>query len=500
MSESKEVLAAIDLGSNSFHMLLARLENDQLQVVDRHKEMVRLAGGLNKDRRLTREVRDRALECLQRFGQRIKDLPAENIRVVGTNTLRSAANAKKFLVEAERALGHDIEIVSGMEEARLIYLGVAHSTPADQGKRLVIDIGGGSTELIVGEGFETLIRESLNMGCVSITRKFFSDGTITEKAWEAAVTHAKLELLPLIRPYSELGWDVAIGASGTMRSMADVQLGMGWAEEGITLNGMHKIKKALIKTGETDALELEGLSDERQPVFVGGAAIVKALFEGLQLELMHPAQGALREGLLYDISGRQDHQDVRGRTIDFLLQRFHINSAQAERVMQIGVHLIEAGAETLELADEDIQLFLWAAELHEIGLAVAHSHYNKHGAYLIEHADLPGFSLSEQRLLAVLIRLQRRKISKRLLNELPEDDLPFIKKLLILLRVALILRRDRNDAPVPIEQVKWSEKGLTLKFTNEWLKSNPLTRADLEQEAGYMKGIGLRLKVGCVSP
>jgi exopolyphosphatase/guanosine-5'-triphosphate,3'-diphosphate pyrophosphatase len=498
MSESNEVLAAIDLGSNSFHMLLARLENDQLQVVDRHKEMVRLAGGLDKDRHLSREVRDRALACLQRFAQRIKDLPADNIRVVGTNTLRSAANANKFLIEAERALGHDIEIISGMEEARLIYLGVAHSTPSEQGKRLVIDIGGGSTELIIGEGFDTLMRESLNMGCVSITRQFFKNGKITEEAWKNAVTHAKLELLPLIRPYSELGWDVAIGASGTMRSMADVQLEMGWAEAGITHDGMHKIKKALLKTGETEGLELEGLSIERQPVFIGGAAIVKALFEGFQLELMHPAQGALREGLLYDISGRRDHQDVRGRTIDFLLQRFHIDPSQAERVMQVGVQLIEAGAETLELADEDIQLFLWAAELHEIGLAVAHSHYNRHGAYLIEHADLPGFSLSEQRLLAVLIRLQRRKISKRFLKELSEDDLPLIKKLLVLLRVALILRRDRNDIPVPIERAKWSEKGLSLKFTNEWLEENPLTHADLEQEVGYLKSIGLRLKVAVI--
>jgi exopolyphosphatase/guanosine-5'-triphosphate,3'-diphosphate pyrophosphatase len=499
MSKSREILAAIDLGSNSFHMLLARLENEQLQVVDRHKEMVRLAGGLDKDRRLTREVRDRALACLQRFAQLIKDLPAENIRVVGTNTLRSATNSNKFLVEAERALGHDIEIVSGMEEARLVYLGVAHSTPSEQGKRLVIDIGGGSTELIIGEGFETLLRESLNMGCVSITRQYFSNGMITEAAWESAVTHAKLELLPLIRPYSELGWEVAIGASGTMRSMADVQREMGWAEEGITRDGMHKIKKALLKIEDIEAVKFEGLSAERQPVFVGGAAIVKALFEGLQLELMQPAQGALREGLLYDLSGRRDHEDVRGRTIDFLLQRFHIDPSQAQRVMQVGVRLIEAGAETLELDDEDIQLFLWAAELHEIGLAVAHSHYNRHGAYLIEHADLPGFSLSEQRLLAVLIRLQRRKISKRLFNELPEEDLPLIKKILVLLRVALILRRDRNDAQVPLERVKWSEKGLSLKFTNEWLKSNPLTRADLEQEAGYLKSIDLRLRVGCVS-
>ena len=495
MSESKEILAAIDLGSNSFHMLLARLENDQLQVVDRHKEMVRLGGGLDKDRRLTREVRDRALACLQRFSQLIKGLPVENVRIVGTNTLRSAANAEAFLVEAERALGHDIEIVSGMEEARLIYLGVAHSLPAGQGKRLVIDIGGGSTELIIGEGFETLIRESLNMGCVSITRQYFANGKITKTAWEAAVTHAKLELLPLLRPYCEMGWDVAIGASGTMRSMADVQLGMGWTEEGIARDGMDKIKQALLEAGETESLELAGLSIERQPVFVGGAAIVKALFEGFQLELMHPAQSSLREGVLYDLSGRLHHVDVRGRTIDFLLQRFHIDSAQAARVMQMVVYLLETGDETLDLADKDIQLLLWAAELHEIGLAVAHSHYNRHGAYLIEHADLPGFSQSEQRLLAILIRLQRRKISKRLFNELPEDDRPLIRKLLSLLRVGLILRRDRSDTPVPLERVKWSEKGLAVKFPGKWLKSNPLSRADLEQEAEYFKCIDLRLKI-----
>ena len=493
--KSQETLAAIDLGSNSFHMLLARIENEQIQIVDRYKEMVRLAGGLDEKHNLTAEAQAIALGCLERFGQRIEGLKPGNVRVVGTNALRQARNSSEFLTKAEAALGHSIDVISGMEEARLIYLGVAHSLPSDQGKRLVIDIGGGSTEVIIGEGFHTLQRESLPMGCVRVTKNYFADGKVTEPQWEQAVAHAKLELLPLIRSYSEMGWDVAIGASGTMRSVADVQQAMGWSNDGMTMEGMRLIQDALLACGDIEKLELKGLSDERKPVFAGGAAVVSAIFEAFRLDRIRPSQGALREGVLYDLSGRRDHEDVRGRTIDHLLKRFHIDFSQAERVMQLLIQIIELGSETLALDDDDIALVLWAAELHEIGLAVAHSQAHKHGAYLIEHADMPGFSQKEQRLLAVLIRAQRRSIRKKLFSGLNDQERLRLLKLLALLRVSLVLRRSRSDRPVPVKKVKWTEDGLTIRLDSSWLAAHPLTQTDLSRESTYFKSAGIKFRV-----
>jgi len=495
VSDNDEVLAAIDLGSNSFHMVLAHIVNDQIQVVDQYKEMVRLAGGLDKRQRLTKHIREQALECLQRFGQRLSGMPAENVRIVGTNTLRKAKNSAEFIVAAEAALGYPIETISGMEEARLIYLGVAHSLPTHQGKRLVIDIGGGSTEVIIGEKFKTLQRESLHMGCVSLTQKYFSDGKITKKAWKQAVQHAKLELRPIIKTYQDIGWRTAIGASGTLKSVAAVQEMMGWSNPGVmTHAGMKKLKKAILEFKTIKSVKFAGLSERRQPVFVGGAAIVYAIFSILKLKDMQPASGALREGVLYDLSGRRHHQDVRGRTIDNLFQRFHINSSQAERVMRLLVQLIDTGGEKLALPQSEIAMLLWAAELHEVGRAVAHSHYHKHGAYLIEHADLPGFSRREQKFLATLIRLQRRKIPAKYLDNLANSDRQRLQKLLLLLRLALILCRERSNDSIAIETVRWKkDEMLEIRFAAQWLEDRPLTQLDIEQEKQYLQAAGLDL-------
>lgn len=495
MSENDEVLAAIDLGSNSFHMVLAHIVNDQIQVVDQYKEMVRLAGGLDKRQRLTKNIRETALECLQRFGQRLSGMPAENVRIVGTNTLRKAKNSAEFIATAEAALGYPIEIISGMEEARLIYLGVAHFLPTNQGKRLVIDIGGGSTEIIIGEKFKTLQRESLHMGCVSLTQQYFGSGKITKKAWKLAVQHAKLELRPIVNTYRDIGWQVAIGASGTLKSVASVQEMMGWATPGVmTRAGMKQLKNAILDFDTIKSVQFAGLSERRQPVFVGGAAIVYALFSILKLEEMLPSAGALREGVLYDLSGRRHHQDVRGRTIDHLFQRFHISTLQAERVMRLLVQLMDVGDEKLALPESDIAMLLWAAELHEIGRAVAHSHYHKHGAYLIEHADLPGFSRREQKFLATLIRLQRRKISVKFLDSLADADKERLQKLLLLFRLALILCRERSDEKIAVESIQWKKNDvLEIKFNAKWLEDRPLTQLDIEQEQQYLQAVGLNL-------
>lgn len=494
MSEQEETLAAIDLGSNSFHLIVGKMVDDQLRVVDTYKEMVRLAGGLDKRQRLKASAQKQALECLERLGQRIQGIAPENIRVVGTNTLRKAKNAADFIAKGEAALGHRIEIISGMEEARLIYLGVAHSLPSRQGKRLVVDIGGGSTEVIVGEDFEPITRESLHMGCVSMTKLCFEKGVITAESWQRALTVARLELLPIVRPFRELGWTHAVGASGTLKTVAKVLEAQGWSPTGkITFDGLKKLVEALLEAGSSDKLELGGLSDERQPIFVGGVAIIYALFEALGLEEMIPSKTALREGVVYDLSGRQQHQDVRGRTIDNLLRRYHIDSSHAERVMRLLIKMVSKCEESLQLDQEDIALLLWAAELHEIGLAVAHSSYHKHGAYLIENADLPGFSHSEQKMLALLVRLQRRKMGAKLVDALQQGKRDKVMRILLLLRLALVLRRDRADESIEIEGIGWKDDCLAITFESEWLDSRPLTRADLAQENVFLETVGLKL-------
>ena len=496
MPDREDMLAAVDLGSNSFHMVVARIVNEQVQIVDQYKEMVRLAGGLDKRQRITKKAREKALDCLARFGQRLSGLPAENVRIVGTNTLRKARNSQQFMQAAEAVLGYPIEIISGMEEARLIYLGVAHFLPTDNANRLVIDIGGGSTEVIVGRKFQTLQRESLHMGCVSMTQQYFGDGKIGRAAWKKAVTHARLELRPLIKPYRDLGWRKAIGASGTLKSVAQVQEAMGWSEHGaITRKGMKRLRDEILSFDAIKKLKLAGLSDQRQPVFVGGAAIVQALFDAFDIQEMAPSQGALREGVLYDLSGRRHHQDVRGRTIDDLLQRFQIDSAQAERVMRLLLNLVELGKEQLQFSQSEIAMLLWSAELHEIGRAVAHSHYHKHGAYLIEHADLPGFSRREQHFLATLIRYQRRKIG--VFEGFEGKDRESVARLLMLLRLALILCRERTDEPVMVEAIEWTGKeSLRVGFNAEWLQQHPLTQVDLEQEVEYLQAAGMSLNFG----
>lgn len=494
MTTSTQTLAAVDLGSNSFHMLLARIDGDQVRVIDRHKDMVRLASGLLPDGSLSAESRERALNCLQQFGQPLKALPPENVRVVGTNTLRSAKHAEAFLEEAETALGHPIEIVSGREEARLVYLGVAHSQPVDGHQRLVIDIGGGSTELIVGRDFETLLRESVRLGCVSSTRQFFDSGTLKRKYWHRAVLNARLELLPLVSQYAQLGWEYGIGASGTMRSIGAVLKANNWSNGDITLEGIESLEEAVFQFKSMDDLKLEGLSSDRQPVFVGGFAVVRALFEALGLERLQIAQGALREGLLYDLSGRLEHDNVRTRTIKYMKDRFVTYPAQSERVRATSVRLLKMASDSCGLAKRELQLLKWAAELHDVGLQVAHSGYHKHGAYFVRYADMPGFSQSEQQDLALLIRCQRGKLNKKLLAQIPEVEwLPFVK-MVIVLRLALLIKRDRKDEWIPLNIFQSNGQQVRLIFDKGYLESHPLTQFDLEQEAKQLAKLEAELE------
>ncbi len=491
-----EHMAAIDLGSNSFHMVVARQAQGEVRILESLSEKVQLGAGLTPDNQLDAAAQERALECLGRFAQRIAGVPRGNVRVVGTNTLRMARNSSRVIARAEAQLGHDIEVVAGREEARLIYLGVAHSLADDAGTRLVVDIGGGSTELIIGERFEAAETESLHMGCVSYGQRFFADGRITEAAFRKAVTAARQEVLSIETNYRRLGWAQAVGASGTVKAIAQVCEENGWSQEGVSLEGLEKARRKVIKAGSAEALSLKGLREDRKPIFAPGLAILLGIFEQLGLAHMQVSGGALREGLLYDLLGRFSHEDVRERSIQAILNRYHVERAQAERVSATARRLYDQVAAAWELDDEGAADTLrWGALLHELGLAVSHSQFHKHGAYLVTHSDLPGFSREEQQAVALLVRGHRRKLPLSSLAEAPEDEQARWLRLCLILRLACRLHHARNDDPVPPITLSADPRALTLEFPAGWLENHPLTQADLEQEQEYFQAADYTLTV-----
>lgn len=493
-SPGGDIFAAIDLGSNSFHMVLARREGPDLVVIDRLKEMVRLAAGLDSDRYLAPEARERALGCLERFSQRLTDVPAHRIRAVGTSALRQARDAEQFIAAAETALNHRIEIVSGMEEARLIYLGVAHSL-APNGRRLVIDIGGGSTEFIVGEGFDTLHKASLHMGCVGHSNDFFADGKITHKRFDRAELAAHGEIEPIEERFRALAWREAIGASGTIKAVAAVLREAGWSRDSVTRDGLKRLRKALIAAGHVDNIDFAEVKAERQPVFPGGVAILAAAFDALGIEEMRVSDGAMREGLLHDLPGRLEHADIRDASVERLAQRFHADSEHAARVRTTAVSLLGDVAEAWQLDQEAAWLLAWAARLHEIGMDIGYSSYHKHGAYIIANTDLAGFSRDEQRQLAVLVRLQRGKFNRQLFADFNETETRSLARLAVLLRIAVVLHRGRTHEPLPGFRAHADGAQLRITFANRWLDNHILTRTDLEAESRTLRAAGFQLSV-----
>jgi exopolyphosphatase/guanosine-5'-triphosphate,3'-diphosphate pyrophosphatase len=491
-----DVLAAVDLGSNSFHMLVARYAQGQLVVVDRLREMVRLAAGLDEQGRLSRESVGRALQCLERFGQRLRDVRAERVRVVGTNTLRKARRKGAFLDRAREALGHPIEIISGVEEARLIYLGVSRTTPSEGGRRLVVDIGGGSTELIIGEGLEARRLESLYMGCVSLSTRHFGDGVITEKRIRRARTEVQLEIEPVMARFGRPEWDTAFGASGTMRAAADALAARGTGRGAIDREGVQWLLGECLRAGEVGRLRLPGLAPERQEIMPGGLAIMIEVFDMLGIDSMRVADGALREGLLYDLVGRLTDEDARVRSVRSLEARFHVDAAQADRVEATSLAFLAQVREAWKLDEPLAELALgWAARLHEIGLDIAHAHYHRHGAYLLQHADLPGFPREEQQLLAAVVGSHRRKLNPVLLEDLVPPWHLKGEFLIVLLRFAVLLHRARGPRALPAIALKARGRSLEAVFPKGWLAEHPLTVADLEQEIEYLRATGFRLRV-----
>ncbi|MGR8918351.1 MAG: exopolyphosphatase [Gammaproteobacteria bacterium] len=494
-SVSPETIAAVDLGSNSFHMIVARTAGDEFRVIDRIREVVRLAAGLDADNNLTPKAVNRAIACLEQFGERIRDLPPGAVRIVGTNTLRKARNSWGFIRRAEAALGHPVDIISGHEEARLIYLGVAHGLDDEAAQRLVMDIGGGSTEFIVGRRFEPAYTESVHLGCVSHSGRFFADGKVTKEAVRAAELAARQELEHFELGLKQLGWQSVIGASGTILAVREIVIEQGWSREGITPESLRSLTDAMLEARHVDKLSLKGLSDERRGVLPGGVAILSAAFEALGIERMLVSDRALREGVLYDLLGRIHQEDVRERTIADLATRYHTDEAQAARVRDTALALLDQVAADWSLpVDEARRMLHWAAAVHEIGLSVSHSQYHKHGAYLLRYHDMPGFSRGEQKRVAALVRGHRRKVPMADLARLPDEHRPTVLKLSILLRLATLLHRRRSEEPLPEIRLTVDAQVLRLAFPEGWLGEHPLTLADLESEAGYLRAADYKLK------
>jgi len=493
---SAEVIAAVDLGSNSFHMIVGELRHGQLAIIDRLRETVRLAEGLSSSGDLSDAARARALDCLSRFGERLREMRAGSVRAAGTSTVRRAREDSGFMSNAEAALGHPIEVISGIEEARLIYMGVAHSLPPTDGLRLALDIGGGSTELILGQGAEPRALESLHLGCVSMTERCFPAGRITREAFEKARVAARLELRPVKAFFRDAENIESIGTSGTIRATETVASQLGIIDSHhLTLDSVQQLIELVLEFDTIEALALPGLSERRAQVWPGGLAILAELFVALRVDQLGVSDGALREGLLYDLLGRLQHEDARERSVRAMTARYHVDMSQAQRVATMAGVLLEQCADDWQLDTPfSSKMLEWSARLHEIGLDISHDGFQRHGAYIAQHADMPGFPRAEQRFLAYLIDSQRHQLDEGLQEQLPRAWRELGLRLALLLRLAVLLNRSRSTADMPAIQMSVEERALDLRFDPAWLRKNPLTVADLERERGYLKSAGYGLR------
>lgn len=488
-----EVYAALDLGSNSFHLLIARFERGKLIVVDRLKESVRIGAGLQADGTLDASTMNAALAALQRLGERLRSLPPSHVRVVGTNTLRAAKNRDEFLALAEQALGVPINVISGVEEARLIYQGVARDFTPGEKNRLVVDIGGGSTELVLGRSKPAQL-ESLYMGCVAFSRSYFADGKLTRRNYDKAVLAARGELQSVASRFDHANWAEAVGSSGTVRGIERVLDAMGLIRHHlITPQGLDGLAEAVIACKHVDTLQLPGLDEERRPVFAGGLAVLHGVFQELGIESMHVSMYAIREGIIYDLAGQLHRRDTRVETIEHMVEQYRVDRNQARRVGRLALALfgqIEHQLDTEPLLAR--QLLRWAVDLHEIGLSIAHSGHHKHGSYIVANSDMPGFSRQEQGMLGFLVLNHRRKLRAPSTGYGVAPDW----KLVAIVRLACLFLRRRDAATVPRGlELSMAGQRLRLRLPEGWLERHPLTREDLLQEKALLGAVGLELSV-----
>lgn len=501
-------IAAIDLGSNSFHMVVAKVTGPGLQIVSRHKQRVRLADGLDSRMNLDNASMQRGLDCLAMFAERLQDFDTNNVRIAATHTLRQANNAHIFLARAKTVLPFPIEVIPGEEEARLIYLGVAHTQPEWE-KKFIIDIGGGSTEMIIGEGFEPQLLNSKQLGCVSYTNQFFSNGKLSKKNFSKAILAAQQKLEALCKPYKKLGWDAALGSSGTIKAIKEVLIGMGYDDGLITLDRLQHLVDELCKLDHIEDIKLSGLTDERKPVFAAGVAILLAIVESFSINSLHFSDGALREGLMYEMEERFQRSDIRMRTTENLAFKHQVDLSHAQNVRSQAEQFLSQVSEQVGIATDSelASLLSWSALLHEVGLSIRYKGFHRHSAYILQHTNMPGFNQEQQQVLSALVRFQRKSLKLQDMPELsiyqPEQILPLI----CILRLAIVVngqRKDSEDLPKLTLMIEHKTKCCDGKKVNtqhwslscrdkNWLQDNKLLDADLQTEQQYWKNAGWKL-------
>lgn len=486
--------AAIDLGSNSFHMIVARINNGSIQVLSRIKRRVRLADGLNENQILSQEAILRGVECLKLFAARLQGFAPENVKAVGTYTLRRALNNQDFLAQAQQVFPYPIEIIAGQEEARLIYAGVSHTQP-EQGRKFVVDIGGGSTEMTIGDGFKPLRAESRHMGCVSFAKRFFPQGDLNQERFNAAYKLAMEKIEDLAWEYRQLGWQHALGSSGTIKTVQKVLLANGYRDGLITEERLQKLIERCLTFSSLYEIKLKGLIEERADVLVPGLAILLALFHTFQIKSLRYSNGALREGVMYGLERSFQVCDIRQRTAEALAYQFDIDSEQAQRVERTALQLFDQIShwKKQKLSVELREMLRWASLLHEVGIAINHHQLNKHSAYIISQCELPGFDFDQQQLLALLMRHHLKEFKRNDIRCISRYSPQDILTLLRLFRLAVLLNKGRQSASEPKQLTLHINEHWTLRFDSAFLAQNPLIKADLIEEKNILQAIDLTL-------
>lgn len=489
------LLAAVDLGSNSFRLSLGRVVVQdgvaQIYQIDRLKETVRLAAGLDSNKQLSEEAVERAVQVLERFGERLRSFHPDRVRAVATNTFRVARNTADFLPAAQKALGFPIEVIAGREEARLIYNGVAHTLPPSPNKRLVVDIGGGSTEIIIGKGFEPGPMSSLYMGCVSYSRQFFADGIVDAYQMRLAEIAARREVEGIAMQYRKMGWKEAFGSSGTAKALHAILTQCGFSQDGITRAGLSKLKDRIVRAGRVVPEDLPGIKLERADVLPGGLAIMSAIFDELGIARMDTGDGALRLGVMYDLLGRDDEHDKRDETVRQFGKRYHVDAPQGARVKKMALALFDPISENMPDRLHLRTALGWAADLHEVGVSIAHNAYHRHSAYILDNADMPGFSHADQQLMSVLVLGHQSKLTK--LADLVRSRDQWLAILCLRLAVQLARRRESID-PLPLAA---SVKGDSIVVTidGKWLAEHPLSDFNLRAEEKEWTRLGFAFEL-----
>ena len=492
------ILASVDLGSNSFRLQICENNNGQLKVIDSFKQMVRFAAGLDEQKNLSASSQEQALDCLAKFGERLRGFRPEQVRAVATNTFRVAKNIADFLPKAEAALGFPIEIIAGREEARLIYTGVVHTLPPEGGKMLVIDIGGGSTEFIIGSTLRPDITESLPLGCVTYSLRFFQN-KITAKDFQAAISAARNEIQRISKNMRREGWDFAVGTSGSAKSIRDVLAAELPQEADITYKGMRALAERIVEAGSVKKAKFENLKPERIEVFAGGLAVMMAAFEELELDKMTVTEAALRDGVFYDLIGRALNEDMREQTVSEFQHRYHVSLNQAKRVADTAQTFMDSLCHVKNVTVQELALWKQylgrAARLHEIGLDIAHTGYHKHSAYILENADMPGFSRKEQTILAQLV-IGHRGDMKKMGGIIGTNEMLWYA--VLSLRLAALFCRSRQDLSFPKNmqlRTDTESHGFILRIDSEWLERHPLIADALEYESVQWQKVNMPFKV-----